>query len=64
MDKVETYVVVDPDGQYVGYEVDTQCAAVADAQERGPSHAVVRLTYEFSDSDLVWTPNGEKSWPS
>lgn len=59
---ITTYVVVDENNQYASEEHDTMQEAINDATQRGNA-AVVELQYEFTDSELVWTPNGGNVWP-
>lgn len=59
---ITTYVVVDENNQYVSEEHDTMQEAINGAEEHGNA-AVVELQYEFTDSELVWTPNGGNVWP-
>lgn len=62
---ITTYIVVDSKGQYVGEEHSSMREAINGAQqliESGEPAAVVEFTYEFYDSELVWTPNGETEW--
>jgi hypothetical protein len=61
---IHTYVVVDLDDQYVSEEHPGKAEAVNDAQSRDEPHAVVELTYTFSDSELVWWPDDALGiWP-
>ena len=58
---IERYALVDIDGERddtVWYE-DCQ-RAIAEA---GSTHAVEALQFRFSDSDLVYTPDGSQTWP-
>ena len=64
---ITTYTVVNSNDECVSEEFDTLDEARNDAEQRIDStnelHAVVELTYVFDDSGLVWTPNGEQTWP-
>ena len=55
------YVCVDTDDHEHDILFDTYAEALAYAEQAGC--AVVEYEYEFSDSNLVWTPNGESTWP-
>lgn len=61
MSELRRYVLVDADDnelepEYVTYEV-----ARAAAEEQGC--ALIARTYEYADSELVWTPDGGDIWP-
>lgn len=58
---ISRYVLVDPDGSEHDFEYQRADNAVQDAQKQGC--AVVERQYELSDTELVWTPNGEDTWP-
>lgn len=60
---IRTYVLVDRSGSYVSEEMDTLEEAKDEAEDRGHV-AVVEFQYEFTDSELVWTPDGSNIWPS
>jgi hypothetical protein len=62
MSTITKYVVVDERDQEGDYEYDHLEQARAAAIGAGNS-AVIAREYEYSDSDLVWTPNGAMSWP-
>ena len=58
---IERYALVDLEGardDTVWYE-DCQ-EAIGQA---GTTHAVEALQFRFSDSELVYTPNGSQTWP-
>ena len=57
------YVLVDRKGVEDDDELDDYQEAVDKAQGFGTSHAVVERTYTYSDSELIWTPDGSKVWP-
>lgn len=59
---MERYVVVDKQGLEADCEYDTMQEAIAVAQPYG--YAVIERHYEYTDSELVWTPNGEATWPT
>lgn len=62
MTTISRYVVVDADDEEGDWEYDSFDEAKADALEQGDC-AVIEREYEYSDSSLVWTPNGETFWP-
>jgi len=57
-----TYVLVDRGGVEDDYEYASMAEAVAEASRLG-GYAVVEREYEYNDSSLVWTPDGEGTWP-
>nr|WP_296763914.1 hypothetical protein [Rhodococcus sp. (in: high G+C Gram-positive bacteria)] len=60
MSEVYKYVLVD-DSDEERAEYDDYHEAVSAAEHWG--YAIVTHTYEFADSELTWTPNGEDTWP-
>lgn len=60
MPSISRYVLVDRNDQEQDYEYESYDEAVTAA---GDTHAVIEREYEYSDSQLVWTPNGRDSWP-
>lgn len=61
MSSITRYVISDAAGQEGAFEYESLAEAKADASDRGA--AVVERTYAYEDSELVWTPDGSKSWP-
>jgi hypothetical protein len=60
MATIERFVTVGPDDSEGDHEFDT----LQDAIDAAPDgHAVVMRTYEYDDSELVWTPDGSDTWP-
>jgi phage I-like protein len=59
--EVHRYVVVGRDDVEDDYEHETLEQAVRQAESTGG--AVLRVTYEYSDSELCWTPDGSDRWP-
>lgn len=60
MAEIRRYVLVDEDDEEGTYAYET----LAEAQQAaGLDHAVVAQIYVYGDSELVWTPNGEDTWP-
>lgn len=60
MAEIHKYVLVDPDGNEGDWGYDT----FAEARENSDGlDAIVERTYEYSDSELVWTPDGSRTWP-
>ena len=57
---ISRYVLIDENNQEGDCEYESYDEAVAGA---GSDHAVIERTYEYSDSELVWTPNGADTWP-
>ena len=58
--EINKYVKVNPDGSEEDFEYDTMDEAVDSSDG---TQAVIERTYTFDDSELVWTPNGEDTWP-
>lgn len=54
------YVTVNRDNQEGETEYLSQDEAMTAA---GDDCAVVMRTYEYDDSELVWTPDGSSTWP-
>lgn len=61
MSEIRKYVLVDKDDHELDDEYDTLDKAQLDAARSGC--AVVARVYEYSDSELVWTPDGSNVWP-
>lgn len=61
MSEIRRYVLVDEDDNEQDYEYDSYRAALDAAREYGC--AIVARTYEYADSELVWTPDGGDTWP-
>jgi hypothetical protein len=60
MSEITRYVLVDLDDNEGDYEFDS----LREAQDAADSdHAIVERTYVYDDSSLVWTPNGDDTWP-
>lgn len=62
MSAILRYVLVDRDDTEHDYKYDD----FAEAKRAGSEQdcAVIERTYEYNDSDLVWTPDGSSTWPS
>jgi len=60
MAKILRYVLVDRNDQEGVEEYDSFDDAVAAADD---DHAVIERQYEYSDSELAWTPDGSAVWP-
>jgi hypothetical protein len=56
---IERYVLVDKQGIEGDWEYETFQEAQAAADDR----AIIMRTYEYDDSELVWTPDGSNTWP-
>jgi hypothetical protein len=54
------YVLVDSNNIEGDHEFEHYDEAV---QACDDDHAVIERTYEFSDSELVYTPDGGNVWP-
>ncbi len=61
MSNIRRYVLVDNKDN----EQDYEFAYYQDAYDaaRKQNMAVVARTYEYSDTELVWTPTGSDTWP-
>ena len=63
MSDIRRYVLVDLNDVEQDYEYESFDEAKSTAAKLG-DHAVIERVYEYADSGLVWTPNGEyASWP-
>lgn len=62
MAEITKYVLVDLDNTWGDYEFNKLDEAIELATRAGDT-AVLELTYSFSDSALVWTPDGGDIWP-
>lgn len=60
MAEITRYVLVDRNDHEQDHEYDHYQEAVDAA---GAQFAVVERHYEYTDSALVWTPNGKDYWP-
>lgn len=61
MSEIRQYILVDEsdnEGTAIYSDYDE---ALEDARRYG--HAVVAQVYEYTDSELVWTPDGGDTWP-
>jgi hypothetical protein len=60
MAEIYRYALVDLDNTEgdVEYETLDQAQEAADDE-----HGIVRITYIYEDSELVWTPDGADVWP-
>ena len=58
---ITRYVLVDRDNNEQDYEFENYQEAQLSALGKG--FAVIERTYEFADSELVWTPDGGRVWP-
>ncbi len=61
MSEIRRYVLVDADDNEQDYEFANYQDAYASAQKQ--NMAIIARTYEYSDSELVWTPTGSNEWP-
>ena len=62
MAEIQKYVLVDQDDVEQDWEYDTFREAQNAAQDQG-NLAIIARTYEYTDSELAWTPNGSGTWP-
>ena len=60
MSTITRYVLVDRDDHEGGWEYTELAEAIKDV---GSSCAVIAREYEYSDSEVVWTPDGSGVWP-
>lgn len=63
MGEILRYVLVDDRGTEGDWEYPTYAEAVIAACELEPVQAVIERTYTYSDSDLIFVPNGGQTWP-
>lgn len=61
MSEIRRYVLVDEDDNEQDHEYDRYEDAEREATMQG--FAIVARTYEYADSELVWTPDGSDTWP-
>jgi hypothetical protein len=62
MAEIQRYVLVGLDDVEGDEEYATLHDAIAHARVR-TSTAVISRTYEYTDSELVWTPDDSDIWP-
>ncbi|MGI6797905.1 hypothetical protein [Gordonia sihwensis] len=60
MAEIRKYILVNINDEEVGDYYDTLEEAKRAA---GRDYAVAAHVYEYSDSELLWTPNGDDRWP-
>jgi hypothetical protein len=60
MSEILRFVTVSPEDVEGDHEYDTEQEAIDAAPE---GHAVIMRTYEYTESELVWTPDGGDLWP-
>lgn len=60
MSEILRFVTIGPNDQEGDQEYDSEQDAIDAAPE---GHAVIMRTYEYADSELVWTPDGSVTWP-
>lgn len=66
MATISRYVIVNDQDHEEDYEYEDFDKAKEDAEtreEKGERLAIVERTYEYSDSELVWTSTGADRWP-
>ena len=64
MPEIIRYVTVDERGLEGETEYATLDEAIKEAESNDEQRrAVLRVTYEYSDSVLAWTPDGSAIWP-
>lgn len=61
MSEIQKYILVDRNNVEDDYEYDNYLEAYNAAKRR--NMAVVARVYEYSDTELIWTPNGSDVWP-
>lgn len=63
MASIYRYVLVDEADNEEDAEYDSFDEALFAAQARGGDVAIIAREFEYTDSELVWTPHGEDVWP-
>lgn len=61
MSEIRRYELVNLDGEEEGVEFDDYSQALEAATKSG--FAIQANIYEYSDHELVWTPDGSDQWP-
>ncbi len=62
MAEIQTFVLVDRDDVERDWEYKTFGEAMDTARNESDV-AIIARTYEYTDSKLVWTPDGSDTWP-
>ena len=60
---ITKYVLVNKEGEQDSDVYDTYQEAVNEAMKYSPNFAIEELEFEYSDSDLAWTPHNDGIWP-
>ena len=60
---IDRYVLVDRNDIEQDHEYPDCDEAIADARKHAGQFAIIERQYEYSDSELIWTPDGSDSWP-
>ena len=60
---IDRYVLVDKNDVEQDFEYTDYDEALAAARKYNGEFAVIEREYIYSDSDLIWTPEGCDSWP-
>jgi hypothetical protein len=64
MSEIRRYVVVDANDTEADVEHETlEGAQIAGLFALGGTYAVIERTYEYADSELVWTSTDDDTWP-
>ena len=63
MVEIRRYVLVDRNDHEGPEEYANLDEAINAAQVLGEGEAVIARVYEYTDSELVWTPDGSDTWP-
>lgn len=61
MSQLSRYVLCNKEGVELDYEYDNYADVELDAGRW--QCAVVERLYTYTDSELIWTPNGADTWP-
>jgi len=57
---INRYRLVDRNDRELDTLYDDAQEAIADA---GEDYAVIELSFEYADSELIYTPDGRDTWP-
>ncbi len=59
--EIRRYVLVDRENNEDDSNYESYPEAESEARKRGC--AVIARVFEYTDSELIWTPNGASVWP-
>ena len=60
---IRVYRLIDEAGHAAEQVYESPEYPKAEMEARSAGHAIEALIYELADVELVWTPNGEVTWP-